>query len=146
METVNLFDARIAELELENEQLREENASLSKRLAGRGIGPRSRRGDKETAKVAGDLHPQRRTSQRAKIAVEFAHAGIAGLTSFEAANRAGIRQESSPWKRVGELADTGWLVETSESRPSPATGGFQTVYRMPVAKIARIIEWGWLDG
>lgn len=80
-------------------------------------------------KGADDIKPRRRT-QAGRLYDAFVGAGPNGLTSYEAAEIAGLLTPGCCfWHRVTDLAKLGMVVKTGELRMTP-TGSEQTVYRV----------------
>ena len=106
-------------------------------------------------KAAAANHKGRRIgkkSQAGKMLVEFAKAvpityigpvGGMALTSYEAADRAGLTDESKrrcPWRRAKDLLDMG-LIRTLGERYDEGTGKFVTTYTITDDGTKIVNEW-----
>lgn len=69
----------------------------------------------ETSTLAAHANGTRNGSQRHRIGDAY-YAHPDGLTDEEAATLAGIRPQSSPWKRCSELREWGFLYDTGTRR------------------------------
>lgn len=79
----------------------------------------SRASDPPTSKKAGEAHVVTKGSHRYAVLEAFARfqdVDPPGLTAEQAADEAGLDPRSSPWKRVSELRQWGWLEPTGELR------------------------------
>lgn len=79
----------------------------------------ARRTDPDTSQIAATRNPVRRGTHRHQIMQAFLTAVSSdppGLTAEQATDLAGLNPRSSPWKRVSELHEQGWLTDTGERR------------------------------
>lgn len=86
----------------------------------------ARNSDPETSKKAAKLG--RRGTQRWKIANAFRVMYPEDLNWDQAATIAGVDAKSSPWRRVTELAEAGFIVVSGTSTTS--SGAEAQAYRM----------------
>lgn len=70
--------------------------------------------DPETSKEAAWLNPGRRNTHRWKVCAVFFRAYPEPLTADEACGRTDINLKSTPWKRITELSDRGFLEDVGE--------------------------------
>lgn len=94
------------------------------------LAPRFRAADPETSALGAVDVDFRAGSQKHRLLKQFNRVSRRGLTSAEAAERAGLfRPGVCYWKRVSELAYDG-LIEAGDTRVVDHTGSAQTVYRI----------------
>lgn len=77
-------------------------------------------------------------SARGKILLT-AHHSVLPRTARELTLAAGLRQQRSPWKRVSELVQAGYLAPVDRYK-DPATGRWATTYRITRKGVARAQE------
>ncbi len=81
----------------------------------------ARKSDPSTSQQAAHVNPGRRGSQRHRLALEFYEVYPERLNWEDAAFNAGIDAKSSPWRRITELVEWGFLQTEGTYKTSLGT-------------------------